>query len=69
MRLTSSMWAIPRSTVRPLLMRQAHSIRPAELNLDDMDIEAARRTRSVIMFLGPLMRFYDTFKLPYATRR
>ncbi|GAE71230.1 UDP-N-acetylglucosamine 1-carboxyvinyltransferase [Cutibacterium acnes JCM 18916] len=41
-------------------------IRPAELNLDDMDIEAARRTRSVIMFLGPLMRFYDTFKLPYA---
>ncbi|MBF3355529.1 UDP-N-acetylglucosamine 1-carboxyvinyltransferase, partial [Leptospira borgpetersenii serovar Hardjo-bovis] len=41
-------------------------IRPAELNLDDMDIEAARRTRSVIMFLGPLMRFYDTFKRPYA---
>ncbi|HKN44940.1 MAG TPA: helix-turn-helix domain-containing protein, partial [Propionibacteriaceae bacterium] len=27
-------------------------IRPAELSLDEMDLDAARRTRSVIMFLG-----------------
>ena len=28
-------------------------VRPDELDLDAMDLEAARRTRSVIMFLGP----------------
>jgi len=39
---------------------------PAELHLDEMDEEAARRTRSVIMFLGPLMHRQDTFRLPYA---
>ncbi len=41
-------------------------IRPAHLDLNAMDVEAARRTRSVIMFLGPLMHFYDEFQLPYA---
>ena len=41
-------------------------VRPAELSLDEMDLEAARRTRSVIMFLGPLLHSYSTFKLPYA---
>lgn len=40
--------------------------RPAELRLDQMDVEAARRTRSIIMFLGPLMHYYPTFQLPYA---
>ncbi|MEU9498400.1 UDP-N-acetylglucosamine 1-carboxyvinyltransferase [Streptomyces sp. NPDC048196] len=39
---------------------------PAELDLDSMDLEAARRTRSVIMFLGPLLHRMDRFKLPYA---
>ncbi|TVL92806.1 UDP-N-acetylglucosamine 1-carboxyvinyltransferase [Streptomyces sp. SAJ15] len=39
---------------------------PAELNLDAMDTEAARRTRSVIMFLGPLLHRMDRFKIPYA---
>ncbi len=39
---------------------------PAKLNLDSMDEEAARRTRSVIMFLGPLLHEFDTFRLPYA---
>ena len=41
-------------------------IRPAELSLDEMDLDAARRTRSVIMFLGPLLHSYSHFKLPYA---
>src|SRR4051795_5992704 len=41
-------------------------IRPAVLNLDAMNIEAARRTRSVIMFLGPLLHSYPSFALPYA---
>ena len=37
-----------------------------ELDLEAMDIEAARRTRSVIMFLGPLLHSYTKFELPYA---
>ena len=40
--------------------------RPERLNLEAMDVEAARRTRSVIMFLGPLLHAYDDFLLPYA---
>ena len=39
---------------------------PAELDLSRIDAEAARRTRSVIMFLGPLLHRADTFDLPYA---
>src|SRR4051794_26801059 len=41
-------------------------IRPAVLDLDAMDVDAARRTRSVIMFLGPLLHSYPHFLLPYA---
>jgi UDP-N-acetylglucosamine 1-carboxyvinyltransferase len=39
---------------------------PAKLKLENMNIEAARKTRSIIMFLGPLMHRYKTFELPYA---
>ena len=39
---------------------------PAELDLAAMDEDAARRTRSIIMFLGPLMHRVETFDLPYA---
>ncbi|MEU8826544.1 UDP-N-acetylglucosamine 1-carboxyvinyltransferase [Streptomyces sp. NPDC048636] len=39
---------------------------PAELDLATMDTEAARRTRSVIMFLGPLLHRLDRFRIPYA---
>lgn len=39
---------------------------PAELDMDGMDAEAARRTRSIIMFLGPLLHRMDRFRLPYA---
>jgi UDP-N-acetylglucosamine 1-carboxyvinyltransferase len=39
---------------------------PAELELGEIDVEAARRTRSVLMFLGPLMHRADSFALPYA---
>ncbi|GEP32377.1 UDP-N-acetylglucosamine 1-carboxyvinyltransferase [Nocardioides szechwanensis] len=41
-------------------------IPPKELDLTHMDEDAARRTRSVIMFLGPLLHRLDTFDLPYA---
>lgn len=39
---------------------------PARLDLDSIDLDAARRTRTIIMFLGPLLHDYDTFHLPYA---
>jgi UDP-N-acetylglucosamine 1-carboxyvinyltransferase len=41
-------------------------VRPADLSLDAMDLDAARHTRSVLMFLGPLLHSYASFKLPYA---
>ncbi|HET7327189.1 MAG TPA: UDP-N-acetylglucosamine 1-carboxyvinyltransferase [Nocardioidaceae bacterium] len=41
-------------------------IPPDRLDLEHMDAEAARRTRSIIMFLGPLMHREDFFELPYA---
>jgi UDP-N-acetylglucosamine 1-carboxyvinyltransferase len=41
-------------------------IPPARLKLDEMDIKAAKKTRSIIMFLGPLMHQYKTFNLPFA---
>lgn len=39
---------------------------PKELKLDEMDIAAAKRTRSIIMFLGPLLHQLHDFKLPFA---
>jgi UDP-N-acetylglucosamine 1-carboxyvinyltransferase len=39
---------------------------PETLQLDKMDKAAARKTRSVIMMLGPLMHLSDEFKIPYA---
>ncbi len=41
-------------------------IPPKDLDLTRIDEDAARRTRSVIMFLGPLLHRADTFDLPYA---
>ena len=46
--------------------RDLEIISPRELKLDEMDIEAARKTRSVIMMLGPLLHRYKKFRLPYA---
>lgn len=39
---------------------------PKRLRLEDMDIEAAKKTRTVIMFLGPLLHQYSHFSLPFA---
>ncbi len=41
-------------------------IPPKHLDLGNMDVEAAKRTRTVIMFLGPLLHQYESFRLPYA---
>jgi UDP-N-acetylglucosamine 1-carboxyvinyltransferase len=40
--------------------------RPAKLNLEHLDKEAARQTRSVLMLIGPLMHEFSEFKIPYA---
>jgi UDP-N-acetylglucosamine 1-carboxyvinyltransferase len=39
---------------------------PDELDLAGIDADAARRTRSIIMFLGPLLHRARAFQLPYA---
>lgn len=39
---------------------------PQTLLLEKMDKNAARKTRSVLMMLGPLMHLFDEFKIPYA---
>ncbi|RBY75497.1 UDP-N-acetylglucosamine 1-carboxyvinyltransferase [Geodermatophilus sp. TF02-6] len=39
---------------------------PDELDLAGIDADAARRTRSIIMFLGPLLHRAPHFDLPYA---
>lgn len=51
-------WSDDRSTLE--------IVRPEVLDLAAMDVEAAKRTRSVIMFLGPLIDESDNFLLPYA---
>ncbi|WP_081913308.1 UDP-N-acetylglucosamine 1-carboxyvinyltransferase [Glycomyces sp. NRRL B-16210] len=39
---------------------------PERLDLTRIDADAARRTRSIIMFLGPLLHDYAEFELPFA---
>ena len=39
--------------------------RPATLNLDTIDVDAARKTRSILMFFGPLIHEFANFALPY----
>ena len=41
-------------------------IPPDEFDLGAIDVAAARRTRSIILFLGPLLHRLDAFELPYA---
>ncbi|TDE93930.1 UDP-N-acetylglucosamine 1-carboxyvinyltransferase [Occultella glacieicola] len=46
--------------------RDLDIVPPARLDLSGIDSDAARRTRSIIMFLGPLLNSEATFDLPYA---
>ncbi len=39
---------------------------PASFDLSGLDADAARRTRTIIMFFGPLMHELPEFQLPYA---
>ncbi|MDQ0417381.1 UDP-N-acetylglucosamine 1-carboxyvinyltransferase [Croceifilum oryzae] len=39
---------------------------PERLLIENLNMEAARKTRSIIMFLGPLLHVFTDFELPYA---
>lgn len=39
---------------------------PAQIKLHHIDVEAARKTRSILMFMGPLLHKFRHFRLPYA---
>lgn len=39
---------------------------PAKINLNKINHEAGRKTRSIILFMGPLMHMLKNFRLPYA---
>jgi UDP-N-acetylglucosamine 1-carboxyvinyltransferase len=39
---------------------------PTKLNLEKMDEKAAQQTRSILLFLGPLIHANSSFTLPYA---
>jgi len=39
---------------------------PTDLNWKDLDIEAARKTRSVIMLMGSFVHYFDNFLIPFA---
>ncbi len=39
---------------------------PAKINVANIDKDAARRTRSVLMFIGPLLHKSGQFNIPYA---
>lgn len=41
-------------------------IPPSKLALDQINVDAAQKTRSVIMLLGPLLHRYKNFNLPFA---
>jgi len=40
--------------------------RPEKLSLDKINADSARKTRSVLMLLGPLMHELNLFRIPYA---
>lgn len=40
--------------------------RPVKLKMDNLNASAARKTRSVLMMIGPLMHEFREFKIPYA---
>ena len=39
---------------------------PKVLALDKMDVVAAKKTRTILMFLGPLLHQYSKFRLPFS---
>ena len=46
--------------------RDLEIISPDELDIANIDVEAARKTRSILMLMGPLLHKFRKFRLPYA---
>lgn len=46
--------------------RDLEIISPDELEIEKIDVEAARKTRSILMLMGPLLHKFRSFRLPYA---
>lgn len=46
--------------------RDLEIISPNELDMANINVEAARKTRSILMFMGPLLHKFKKFRLPYA---
>lgn len=46
--------------------RDLEIISPDELNIAGINVEAARKTRSILMLMGPLLHKFRKFRLPYA---
>ena len=46
--------------------RDLELVPPKNLDLDSLDLDAARRTRSVVMLMAPLLHRFKSFRLPYA---
>ena len=46
--------------------RDIELVPPRVLDLDRLDVEAARRTRTVLLLLAPLLHRHRRFRLPYA---
>jgi UDP-N-acetylglucosamine 1-carboxyvinyltransferase len=40
--------------------------RPEQLDMTNINAESARKTRTVLMFMGPLIHEFSEFKIPYA---
>lgn len=41
-------------------------IPPNELNFENTNIDSAKRTRSILMFFGPLLHQYSNFQIPFS---
>ena len=39
---------------------------PAKLRLDQINVESAKKTRSIIMFIGSIMHYHTSFEIPFA---
>lgn len=42
------------------------TINPKKIDLKKINIESAKKTRTIIMLIGPLMHYFKKFSLPYA---
>lgn len=57
------------NSIRVSVKKNGHDLEiipPKEINLDNLNEESGKKTRSIIMFIGPLIHFFKEFKIPQA---